>query len=638
MAVNLVSPGVKITEADLVRTIPATGGTVGGTVGNFRWGPIEDPVLISNEAELVSQFGAPNATNAVDFLNVTNFLAYSGAMQVVRAANTAAAKNATAEATTGSGTAGTGLLIKNDDSYVASYADGSGDVGPWAAKFAGDLGNSLKVSACPSASAWESTLTGTFTVAAGGTVVTGVGSSANTELTVGDVVVIAGRSIKVASTTNTTSFTLASAHPTGASAATVDRRWEFYSSFDVAPGTSPSAIAKGASGDELHVVVLDEDGQITGAPGTVLEKFALVSKGSDARGTDGGSNYYKDVINLRSKYVRWMDHDTLGTNWGTALKVGATPTTYTAVSKPANYSLAGGADGGVPTDGNRQTAFLLFANKELIDISVIPVGAASAAVINTVIGDVAEVRKDVMVCFSPERADVVNNAGSEVEDILAFADTVTRSTYAVMDSNWKYQYNKYTDSYVYVPCNADVAGCMARTDAEAAPWFSPAGYARGNILNAVKLAWNPKESDRDSLYKGSVNPVITQTGRGTILFGDKTFVSTTGSFSRINVRRLFIQLEKSIGGFASNLLFDQNDDATRAGFVDTVEPYLRAVQAQRGITQFAVVCNETNNPEDVVNANEFVADIYIRPVSSINFIQLNFVSVAGASAFSVIGA
>jgi phage tail sheath protein FI len=637
MAINLVSPGVKITEADLVKTIPATGGTVGGTAGNFRWGPIEDPVLVTNEAELVAAFGTPNATNAVDFLNVTNFLSYSGAMQVVRAANTTAAKNATAEATTGGGLAGTGILIKNDDAYEASFADGSGNVGPWAAKYAGDLGNSLRVSACPSASAWQSNLTGTFTVAAGGTVVTGSGSTANTQLVVGDIVVLSGRSIKVSAVTNATSFTLASAHPTGATAASGVRRWEYYDSFDSAPGTSPAALAKGASGDELHVVVVDEGGYITGTAGNVLEKYAKVSKGSDARSSDGGSNYYKDVVNTKSKYVRWMDHDGAGSNWGTALKVASTPTVYTAVTQPKTYSLAGGAEG-APTDGNLQTAFTLFANKETIDISVIPVGAASAAVINTVIGDVAEVRKDIMVCFSPLRANVVNNAGSEATSIASFADTITRSTYAVMDGNWKYQYNKYTDSYVYVPCNADVAGCMARTDNEAAPWFSPAGYTRGVIKNAVKLAWNPKESERDVLYKTAVNPVITQTGRGTILFGDKTFVTTTGSFSRINVRRLFIQLEKSIGGFASNLLFDQNDDATRAGFVDTVEPYLRSVQAQRGMTQFAVVCNETNNPEDVVNANEFVADIYIRPVSSINFIQLNFVSVAGASAFSVIGA
>jgi phage tail sheath protein FI len=250
---------------------------------------------------------------------------------------------------------------------------------------------------------------------------------------------------------------------------------------------------------------------------------------------------------------------------------------------------------------------------------------------------IAEYRKDLMVTFSPEFDDVVNNAGGETDAVNTFANTITRSNYAIMDSGWKYQYNKYADNYVWVPLNADVAGCLARVDQERASWFSPAGYAQGRILNAVKLAWNPDQNARDALYKNAVNPVINQPGRGTILFGDKTFTTRPGSFSRINVRRLFITLEKSIGALAADLLFEQNDDATRAGFVNTVEPYLRSVVAQRGIAQFVVVCNETNNPEDIVNANSFVADIYVRPVSSINFIQLNFVSVAGAAQFAAIG-
>jgi phage tail sheath protein FI len=205
-----------------------------------------------------------------------------------------------------------------------------------------------------------------------------------------------------------------------------------------------------------------------------------------------------------------------------------------------------------------------------------------------------------------------------------------------MDANWKYQYDKYNDTYVYVPCNADSAGCMARTDAERAPWFSPAGYANGRILNVTKLAWNPNEVERDLLYKNAVNSIFTQPGRGVVLFGDKTFTTKTGSFSRINVRRLFIVIQKSIGNFAGDVLFEQNDEATRALFVNTVEPYLRSVQAQRGMTDFRIICDETNNPDDVVNANEFIADIFVRPISSINFIQLNFVSVRGAAAFAEI--
>ena len=518
MAINLVSPGVKVTESDQVASVQATGTTIGGAVGQFRWGPIEAATLVTSETELVTKFAAPNATNVVDFLNAANFLSYTPALYVVRA-TTANSLNATAEATTGSGTSGTGVLIKNDDIYDNTYADGSGNVGPWAAKHAGALGNSVKVSTCPTSSVWESTLTGTFSVSASGTVVTGSGSSANTQLTVGDIVVISGRAIKVASIANATSFTLASAHITGASAATVTRRWEYFDSFEAAPGTSEYTSARSGANDEMHIAVVDEDGLFTGTAGTVVEKFGSVSKGRDARRTDGGSNYYKDVVNTQSTYIRWMDHDAAGTNWGNTV----TGTTFTAVTIPKNYSLAGGSDGDSMTDGNRITAYDKFKNKQNIPVTLIPIPGSSATVINTVIADIAEARKDVVVTFSPERADVVNNAGNEVVDVKAFSDTVTRSTYAVMDGNWKYQYDKYNDTYVWVPCAADVAGCMARTDSERAPWFSPAGYANGRILNAVRLAWNPNQTERDLLYKHSINPIFSEPGRGVVLFGDKTF-------------------------------------------------------------------------------------------------------------------
>jgi phage tail sheath protein FI len=328
-----------------------------------------------------------------------------------------------------------------------------------------------------------------------------------------------------------------------------------------------------------------------------------------------------------------MDKDAAGVNWDTTV-VGKT---FTAVTAPKNYSLAGGADGSVPTDAQKITAFDVFKNKATVKIDLIVMGAASATVINTVIADIAEKRKDCVVVFSPEQADVVNNVGDETTDVNAFADTVTRSTYAFMDGNYKYQYDKYNDTYRWVPANGDTAGCMARTDNESAPWFSPAGFARGRILNVTKLAWNPNEAERDLLYKNAVNPIFSQPGRGVVLFGDKTFTTKTGSFSRINVRRLFITIQRSIGTFAEDVLFEQNDAATRSLFLNTVEPYLRTVQEQRGMTDFRVICDDTNNPDDVVNANEFIADIYVRPIASINFIQLNFVSVRGAAAFAELG-
>lgn len=629
MAISLISPGIKITETDLVSSSQAVSSTSGAFSGQFRWGPIDKSVQVTNETDLVNEFGTPNATNIIDFLSASNFLGYSGSLFVVRAANTAL--NATAEATTGSGTAGAGTSIKNDDVYINTA---SFNVGPWAGRYSGALGNALKVSVCPSSAAYSNTLTGTFTVTAGSTTVTGAGSLANTQMQVGDFIVLSGRSTKVVAIANATSFTLESAHLTGAAAATGTRRWEFFGEFDSAPGTSTNGSALGASGDELHVVIQDRTGEITGTANTVLEKFGYLSKGSNAKADSGGSNYYKDIINDRSNYVWWTAHDNAGSNWGNTLS----STTYTAVNTPKTYSLAGGSDGVTLTDGDRSSAFVLLANKQEIPASIIVAGQANATVANRIIADVAELRKDVIVCISPLRANVVNNVGSEVTSISSWADTVTRSTYAVADSGWKYQYDKYNDAYVYVPLNADTAGCMARNDSVREPWLSPAGFQNGRIQNLVRLAYNPNQTDRDTLYKAAVNPVITQVGQGTILFGDKTFTLRNTSMNRVNVRRLFIELQKTIGQSADNVLFDQNDATTRSGFVSLVVPYLRSVQSRRGITAFRVVCDATNNPEDVVNANEFVCDIFVQPIRSVNFIQLNFVSVRGTATFAEIAA
>lgn len=630
MAISLISPGIKITERDFISVAPTGGTSAGAFAGQFRWGPVEERVQVPSENELVVRFGKPNATNVVDFLSAANFLSYSANLYVVRVANTAL--NATAESTTGSGNTGTGVLIKNRDTYDAT---GSFDNGPWAARCAGALGNSLKVSLCASPTAWASSLTGTFTVSAGTTAVVGSGSAANTELRVGDYFVAGGRSLKVSAIANATHFTLATAHPDGVTAgSTGTRRWEYYDEFSDAPGTSADATLKGASNDELHVVVVDEDGQFTNTPGLVLEKFEGLSKGSDARSPDGGGNYYKDIINNTSKYVWWTDHDTAGSNWGTALL----NTTYTAVTVPKTYSLAGGSDGSALTSGDRLTGYDLFESKDTVSISAVIAGQAANTVINTLIADLGEARKDCMVCFSPPRASVVNNAGSETSSIETWAGSITRSTYGVADSGWKYQYDRYNDTYVYVPLNADVAGCIARNDNIRDPWVSPAGITNGVINNAIKLSWNPNQAARDALYKIGVNPIINQTARGTILYGDKTFITKAQSLSRVNVRKLFIELQKTIGATAENILFEQNDARTRATFVNLVTPYLRTVKARRGVVDFRVICNETNNTEDIVNANGFVADIFVQPIGSINFIQLNFVSVRGTAAFAEIGA
>jgi hypothetical protein len=631
MAISLISPGVKITEQDLVASNQSVASTAGAFAGQFNWGPIEFPTQVTSESDLVSQYGKPNTNNIVDFLSAANFLGYSSPLFIVRVANTAL--NATAEATTGSNTAGVGLLIKNDDVYLNTA---SFDNGPWIAKYAGATGNAIKVSACPSANAFTSTLTGTFTVAAGATTVVGSGSTANTQLQVGDLVVLNGRTNQVSAIANATYFTLSAAHLTGATAATATRRWEYYGEFNSSPGTSTAAANLGASNDEIHIAVVDRTGAITGVPGTVLEKFSGASKGSNAKGENGGSNYYADVINNESNWIRWTDHDSSGSNWGTALTVSGSATTYTAVNTPKVYSLAGGSDGVAVSDGDRTTGYGEFANKSEIPASIIIAGQSNATVINRIIADVADIRKDVVVAVSPLRANVVNNAGSEASAVSTWADTITRSTYVVADSGWKYQYDKYNDAYVYVPLNADVAGCIARNDLNREPWLSPAGFVAGRIQNLVRLAFNPNQTERDTLYRTSVNPVITQVGRGTVLFGDKTFTLRNTSTNRLNVRRLFIELQKTIGQAADNLLFDQNDDTTRSNFVNLITPYLRSVQSRRGITAFRVICDGTNNPEDIVNANEFVCDIFVQPVRSVNFIQLNFVSVRGTATFNEI--
>jgi hypothetical protein len=632
MAISLISPGVKITEQDLVTSNQSASSTIGAFSGQFTWGPIEVATQVAGESDLVTQFGKPTTNNNVDFLSAANFLGYSSPLFVVRVANTAL--NATTETATGSGGVGTGQLVKNDDAYLNTA---SFNIGPFIGKYAGDLGNALKVSTCPSSTAWSSSLTGTFTVAAGATQVVGAGSAANTELRVGDQIVIGGRTAKVQTIANTTHFTLDSAHLSGASAVSATRRWEFFNEFDQAPATTAQATLVGATNDEMHVVVVDRTGAITGTANTVLEKYASVSKATNARSENGGTNYYKEVINQRSDWVRWAAHDNAGTNWGTNLTAAnGTPTAFTSVTTPKNYNFNGGTDGVTLTDGDRVTGFLKYSNKSEVPATIIIAGQGNATVVNRLIGDVAEVRKDAIVCISPLRANVVNNVGSEATSIATWADTVTRSTYAVADSGWKYQYDKYNDVYVYVPLNADVAGCMARNDLNAEAWLSPAGFNAGRIQNLVRLAFNPTQAERDTLYKTAVNPVSTQVGRGTILFGDKTFVTRNTSTNRINVRRLFIELEKTIGVAADNVLFDQNDETTRSNFVNLITPYLRSVQARRGIAAFRVVCDGSNNPEDVVNANEFVCDIFVQPIRSVNFIQLNFVSVRGTATFNQI--
>jgi len=632
-----VSPGVLVKEKDLTNVIPAIATTIGAVAGQFSQGPMEEITTISSEKELVETFGKPDSNTFEYFFSAASFLQYSSSLRVVRAANSGSVNACVS---------GTALQIKNTDHYqngdgsTGPYNDGSADVGEWAARTAGAWGNSLSVSVCPSATAYEmaaKTTTNDSSTAVGDTTIT---LTSGTDFAVGDIVNFGeagGHEYRVtAVSTNDLTFVR---HPSGtgglhtavADGSAVRRRWRYYDLVDAAPGTSTYTSTRSGSGDEMHIVVVDEDGAITGTAGEVLEVYSNVSKASDAKTAQGDSNYYVDVIYNQSQYIYWMDHVATGSNWGST----ATGTTFTALSLPFTRSLIDGADGSAVTNAELKTAYEKYQDGDTVDVNLIIAGKGDATHIDNLI-TIAENRKDAVVFASPERADVVNvtNSTTQTTNVKGFFDSIRSSSYIVFDSGYKYTYDKYNDVFRYVPLNGDTAGLAARTDLIADSWFSPAGFNRGVLRGVVKLAYNPNKTQRDELYRARINPVVTMPGQGTILFGDKTGLSTPSAFDRINVRRLFITLEKAISTASKFQLFEFNDEFTRAQFRNIVEPFLRDVQGRRGITDFSVVCDETNNsPDLVVDRNEFRADIFVKPNRSINFIQLQFVATRSGVAF-----
>jgi len=626
-----LSPGVNVSEIDLTTIVPSIATSIGGIAGNFNWGPVSEVITVSDEVRLASTFGKPDNTNYEYWFSAANFLAYSNNLKVVRAANTTSTLNATAN--------GSGVLIKNSDDYLANRSDAvTTAYGPFGARYAGALGNRLLVSICPSSQAFSSNLTVTDSlkanaVTAGDTVIN-VNGTANAAANVvaGDLISVDGGTtyIRVASV-NATAIITATALSTVTVGTAVLRKWQYADSFGVAPGTSTYTSGLGGSGDEMHVIVVDEDGQFSsGAANTVLERYSFVSKASDALNNDGSSNFYKTIINEQSRNVWWLTHQPGASNWGTT----AVAKTFTNINTPFSASMTAGADG---TIGNSEiiTAYNLFANADVVDVSLIISGPGNSTIATSLIS-LAESRKDAVVFLSPTRASVVNNAGAEATSILSFRAGLTSSSYAFMDSGYKYQYDRYNDLYRFVPLNGDIAGICARTDQERDPWFSPGGLNRGIVKNSIKLAFNPTKAERDNLYVQGVNPVVTFAGEGTILFGDKTLLSKPSVFDRVNVRRLFIVLEKTIARAARSSLFEFNDQFTRAQFVNLVEPFLRDVQGRRGLTDYRVVCDDSNNTANVIDANQFVGDIYIKPARSVNFIQLNFVAVRTGVTFEEI--
>jgi len=659
-----VSPGVLVTEKDLTNIIPAVSTSIAGIVVAAEKGPMDEIVAISSEDEYVRIFGKPDSDTFEYFFSATNFLKYGNALRVVRA--TTGNVNACAS--------GTAVQIKNTQHYLDIYSGGAGSVGAWAARESGTIGNNLKVSMCSNSTAFgPSQMGGNLVAGAAALAATSVTVDDGSLLQVGDLVEFGSASdytaapsgqyykvtaisthvLTIARYNTSTGLTEAGGLRTAVvDNAKVKRHWEHYFEFSQPPGTTADVSAAGGSLDEVHIAVIDEDGGITGTAGTTLEKYEGLSQASDAKDSQGNTNYYADVVYANSNWIYWMDHETTLANAGSA-KSGQTfdaqgANDFTIFST----SLASGTTDNAPTNGELALAYDKFLDTENVEINFLLCGPSQATgevtgdTKATKLIDVVEQRKDCIAFISPARADTVPTTGvatidpiSMTQNVIGFANGLSSSSYVVIDSGYKKQYDKYNDVFRMVPLNGDIAGLCARTDLVSDPWFSPGGFNRGQIRGAVSLAYNPNEAQRDILYKANVNPVVTFPGQGTVLFGDKTFQKKPSAFDRINVRRLFLTLEKAISTAAKFQLFEFNDEFTRAQFRNMVEPFLRDVQGRRGITDFSVICDDSNNTGEVIDRNEFIADIYVKPARSINFIKLNFIATRTGVAFSeVIGA
>ena len=626
-----LSPGVNYSEIDLTNVTPNVASTTAAIAGVFQWGPAEKIITITSEDDLVRVFGKPlRDDNGIDFHCAANFLQYGRDLRVVRAIGN--------DETNANSSGRTGLQYANED--VLGGTDGL--TAAFYAKYPGILGNSLKVvvidgdgeaNLTVGATASIGTNTIRFSTVLGGT------------LEENDKLIFQTNQFSqtflvdsAAGNTVTTKTFIAS---TLGLSASVKFRSKYADLFQLTAETSTQASSKGGANDELNVVVIDEDGLFTGTRGTILETFQNVSKAYDARDNDGQPNYVTSVINAGSNYIWVGDIEQL---WGQTGNVQDLTTSFSDISggyaaaKVSRYSLSGGTGASSTTANIFTKGYSKFLDRDNVDISLLISGRSDATTVK-LLADLVNERKDCVLFVSPALNDVLNKTQTiATSNIISTRNNTyaINSSYVVMDSGWKYIYDKYNDMFRYIPLNPDIAGLCARSESATQAWFSPAGLNRGTIRNSIKLAFNPDQSSRDLLYVNTINPIATFSGEGTILFGDKTMLKKPSAFDRINVRRLFITLEKTIATAAKYSLFEVNDEFTRSQFRNLVIPYLRNVQAQRGITDFRVICDETNNTGQVIDNNQFVADIYIKPARSINFIQLNFIATRTDSTFTEI--
>ena len=634
-----LSPGVVTTEQDLTSVTPSVSTTVGAIAGVFDWGPVRSPYRVSNESELANVFGKPSDKNANWFFSAANFLSYASNLIVNRVEVSTARNASCAEKVLKTGTI---TLVGGEDGVVgdSTLFESEIFVGDKIVVSSGGFTYEMYVKSI------ESDVSLTLEENSPTS-----GSDLSFEV-VRRVVVNSEEHYETLSSTEkefagvwAARFPGDRGNSIGVSIADSESfdTWAYKNEFTSAPSTSPYAFGINPNAkDELHIVVVDVDGKITGTANAVIEKFPFVSKAANSTTFGKGSNYYANVVNRNSKYVWFMSHPVSGLSL-TGLDFGSAVSAteqFKTIPVAISKILSNGDNGKDATAGEIISAYEEYENTDLYDFSLLIAGPSNAVIVEELVA-LAEARQDFIVFISPTSGDggpIIGSGSNKVDEIIEYRNITlnVNSTYAFMDTGWKYQYDKYNDVYRWVPLNGDIAGITSRSDETSDAWKSPAGFNRGQLKNVVKLAVNPNKAQRDVLYSAGINPVVSFPGQGTVLYGDKTLTSRPSAFDRINVRRLFIILRKAIARASQYQLFEFNNVTTRASFRAYVEPFLRTIQARDGITAFRVVCDESNNTADVILRNEFVGDIIVQPAYSINFIRLNFSAVRSDVSFSEI--
>ena len=663
------SPGVQVKEVDLTATVNVSDQNIGVVAIASAKGPTDEVTYVSSERELVDIFGEPSEYNYESWFAAATIIQYGGIAAVIRpaggepgASNDLSLRTANVEV---DGTTSTSLLINNQSDYEENYG-GVTSAFAFAGRYGGTFHNGITVSMVDVGAHQKFTVNVTGSAPTVGDYVkvgtkvatvysiTGSGASTVMEFTLHDTTQRFAASDTLnerdGSTAIGTLTTLDSNDVYSTLEYATGKKWV---SIAPQPGTSPFVNARGGKFDEFHMVLVDTDGNVTGNPGTLIESFTYLSKAGDAKSTEGDVKFWKKVLELGSSYIYGGDRTLTQTSDLTAVDSSAGTASTAAIGNNAASSvfpifntvisrkLASGADfdfagSAAAIQSQVEASYdIVLDPEEFGDIDFLVPGKITAAGAAKLIS-IAESRRDCVAVVSPQRSDVINSNTStkKTDAIIDFFNTLASSSYAIFDSGYKYVYDKYNDTYRYLPCAADVAGLCINTTINSETWFSPAGYNRGNLRNATKLAYSPKQSERDRLYTARINPVVSFPGQGIVLFGDKTALASPSAFDRINVRRLFIEFEKNIARFSKFQLFEINDEITRSAFKGACDPYLRNVQGRRGIYDFLVVCDDSNNTPDVIDRNEFQAEIYIKPARSINFITITFVATRTGVSFN----